>query len=359
MLFGPGERPGTIAYRAEVTPGADYRVEVRQPPSSIVFTYDTSGSVGPYLEDIYHGLRAFSADVTPGKEAVLVVPFEEDRSSTAGATSPTSCRTRSTGGSDRVGRAERRRRSSMRRPCCPLEKGRAAILVVTDAETTTYPSSTQMWQAFAAVRPLVFAVHIGGSGEPFLSSTFMQDWAVAGGGVYRYASTLGEMDRPSTVSRRGCADRPDTSSRSRRRSSRSRRRRMTLARSRCVPALTGARTPIADDVGVEIILDTSGSMLEKVRRRTRIDIAKDALRDLVTERLPAGTPVALRIFGGGQDPAALVSRSRSDRWTPPRSVAFIDGLRDREGHVHADRGCLEPGPRRPGWVPRARGSSCS
>ena len=78
MLFAPGERAGTIEYRAEVTPGAEYRLEVRQPPSSIVFAYDTSASVGPYLEDVYHGLRAFSADVTPGKESVLVIPFEEE-----------------------------------------------------------------------------------------------------------------------------------------------------------------------------------------------------------------------------------------------------------------------------------------
>ena len=67
--------------------------------------------------------------------------------------------------------------------------------MVTDAETTSFPSSIAMWHALAAVRPLLFAVHIGGTGDQYLTTTNMQDWAVAGGGVYRYASTLGEMDR--------------------------------------------------------------------------------------------------------------------------------------------------------------------
>lgn len=53
------------------------------------------------------------------------------------------------------------------------------------------------------------------------------------------------------------------------------------------------------DVAVEIILDTSGSMLEKVGGRRRIDIARQVLSKLVTETLPARVPVALRTFVAG------------------------------------------------------------
>ena len=36
MLFRAGDRPGTVQYEAEVTPGATYRLRVEQPPSSLL-----------------------------------------------------------------------------------------------------------------------------------------------------------------------------------------------------------------------------------------------------------------------------------------------------------------------------------
>jgi hypothetical protein len=48
---------------------------------------------------------------------------------------------------------------------------------------------------------------------------------------------------------------------------------------------------------VEIILDASGSMLQKLGAQRRIDIAKQTLMKLTTAVIPAGTPFALRVFG--------------------------------------------------------------
>lgn len=48
---------------------------------------------------------------------------------------------------------------------------------------------------------------------------------------------------------------------------------------------------------VELILDASGSMLQRLNGQRRIEIARDTLTQLVTEVLPAGTPYALRVFG--------------------------------------------------------------
>jgi hypothetical protein len=60
--------------------------------------------------------------------------------------------------------------------------------------------------------------------------------------------------------------------------------------------------PIAPGVAVALILDTSGSMLEEIEPGvTRIEVAKAALATMVRETLPAGVPVALRIFGDEQD----------------------------------------------------------
>ncbi|MBA2598683.1 MAG: VWA domain-containing protein [Chloroflexia bacterium] len=52
---------------------------------------------------------------------------------------------------------------------------------------------------------------------------------------------------------------------------------------------------------IELILDTSGSMLESLEGQRRIDIAKDVLGQLVAETIPSGTSLALRVFGDTPD----------------------------------------------------------
>jgi hypothetical protein len=48
---------------------------------------------------------------------------------------------------------------------------------------------------------------------------------------------------------------------------------------------------------VEMILDASGSMLQPLEGQRRIDIAKQVISQLVTQDLPPGTQMALRVFG--------------------------------------------------------------
>jgi hypothetical protein len=52
---------------------------------------------------------------------------------------------------------------------------------------------------------------------------------------------------------------------------------------------------------VEVILDASGSMLERIGSERRMDIAKRSLEKLTAETIPAGTPFALRVIGRGSD----------------------------------------------------------
>ena len=54
---------------------------------------------------------------------------------------------------------------------------------------------------------------------------------------------------------------------------------------------------LAAGSAVEIILDASGSMLQKIGTQRRIDIAKQTLTRLTTKSIPAGTPFAMRVFG--------------------------------------------------------------
>ena len=48
---------------------------------------------------------------------------------------------------------------------------------------------------------------------------------------------------------------------------------------------------------VELILDASGSMLQRLDGTRRIEIARNVLTDLVNETIPEGTLLALRVFG--------------------------------------------------------------
>jgi hypothetical protein len=61
-------------------------------------------------------------------------------------------------------------------------------------------------------------------------------------------------------------------------------------------AVTLAKTTAASGA-VEIILDASGSMLQKLGAQRRIDIAKQTLTKLTSATIPAGTQFAFRVFG--------------------------------------------------------------
>ena len=55
--------------------------------------------------------------------------------------------------------------------------------------------------------------------------------------------------------------------------------------------------PPSKDRAVLVILDASGSMLKKLGKKRRIEIAKDTLNELTQTMLPEGTPLAMRVFG--------------------------------------------------------------
>jgi hypothetical protein len=56
-------------------------------------------------------------------------------------------------------------------------------------------------------------------------------------------------------------------------------------------------TTAGADNAVEIIFDASGSMLQKIGGKRRIEIARETLTRLTSQIIPAGTPFAMRVFG--------------------------------------------------------------
>ena len=93
-----------------------------------------------------------------------------------------------------------------------------------------------------------------------------------------------------------------------------------------LPAQGTGGEPGAAPGAVEVILDASGSMLQRLGDKRRIELAREALLDLTGSALPAGTPFALRVFGHREadscrtdlelplaplDPAAAATKIRS------------------------------------------------
>src|SRR5918998_4747308 len=70
-----------------------------------------------------------------------------------------------------------------------------------------------------------------------------------------------------------------------------------------IQVVTGGegQATLATDVGVDLILDNSGSMLQTLGDERRIDVARWVLTELVEETLPTGIPLALRVFGDEPD----------------------------------------------------------
>jgi hypothetical protein len=300
MLFAPGDRPGTVRYQAEVDAGATYRLAVEQPPASIVFTFDTSGSMGPYLDYVYQAMRAFAADVSPDEEFVQIIPFEEEPLLPEWSDDPWALQ-------DAVGRYANAGGSSSAETALidattalSAREGAKAVLMVTDAETSSFPRQAELWRILASVRPMIAAIHVGATSAPSISSGYMVDWARVADGFYQYTRSHGEMDRAfdrlATWLRRPAGYRLDLATAFKEEPPASREPGAITVRSPDSGAVA-----LSPDVGVEIILDTSGSMLKEIKGRPRIQLAKDVLRDLVTERLPAGAPVAVRVLGDQAD----------------------------------------------------------
>ena len=285
---------GTVRYHAEVEADRSYDLRVVQPVFSAVFAFDTSPSIDPFLDMVTQGMREFLADVRPGREAITVVPFEEpallpdwedDPHVLQGAFENHVPQGSGSSGAE-AALVDASNRLANR-------EGARAVLLVTDGETSTFEQTPELWQTLGTIRPTIFSVHIGALVEPLASRQRMQDWAAAGGGHYSYPTTHGEMgrvfERMATWLRRPAAYTLTYETMD-----------IRPAQLAVVPASDGSGAgpaTLAPGLGIEIILDTSGSMRKKLKGKRRIDIAKASLRTLISESLAEDVPVALRTFG--------------------------------------------------------------
>ena len=134
---------------ALVAPGK-YFFRLFELPRSIIFSWDTSGSVGKYYDVIDHTMQAFASGVRAGREEVNLIPFNDPQ--------PETLLENWSGDSAHVSRAivnsDRRFGSSNAESAMMLatdrlaaREGTRAVLLVTDAETDGLRSTGELWPA--------------------------------------------------------------------------------------------------------------------------------------------------------------------------------------------------------------------
>ena len=271
-------------------------------------------------------MRAYTADVTRARRRSRSSPSRRIRCCPTGATSHTCSRTRSIDTSRVPGPAPRNRHS-----WTPVRGSRPGRVHGRSCwsrmpRPRRIAAADELWAEMASTRPLIFAVHIGADSHPIQATHFMQDWADTSNGFYQYARSHAEVDRAfdrmATWLRRpatyGLGFRtseellppPDPGT-------------LSVA----TEGGPGTPAPVGSGVAVEIVLDTSGSMLDRFGGERRIDIAKRLLAAAIRNDLPAGVPVALRVFTQRKDSCQSELAVPLGPLDKERLATLIEGLK--------------------------------
>jgi hypothetical protein len=279
--------PGRIE---TVLRGGDYFLRVYEPPRSVVISWDTSGSVSKYIPRTLAAVRTWGRSLQPGRDALQLLPFGprgfllEDWAQTPEDLEPALRELFPEGSSDSE--------TAMLMASTALadRQGARGIVIMTDAETGMNPD---LWPAMLEAMPRVVSLSVDSNSRQ--NAAIMMDWANLNGGRFqRVIGPLGLADGMDMANALFRAPKPYG---------------LTASLEELVEptgettliVTTAAEAETTASGAVELILDASGSMLQRMEGKRRIEIAHNALTRLVRETLPEGTPFAFRAFGLEED----------------------------------------------------------
>jgi hypothetical protein len=291
--------PATLV--AAAGPGK-WRIRVTQPVASIAVTWDTSGSVGALVPAIERMIRRLGWELDAEREAMNLLPFQGEASAFlmpqwSGDRASALSALLAYPFSDSSSEAESAMLVAARE--LSARAGQRAIVLVTDASFSDTSKNEQLWRHLAAGQVKVFSLYLPVDYDPARTRAqidLMSDWASAAGGhLSRFASQADS----ETAYRRVAAwlNRPANYAFA-----------VSAETSPPPPGLLRVELGAAEDnaiagrvveasLAVSVILDASGSMLQRIGSERRIDIAKRVLRELGENVLPEGLPISLRVFG--------------------------------------------------------------
>lgn len=293
------ENGQTRVTTAKVSPGRYYAF-VEEPPRSIAIVWDTSGSVGPYVSTIIQSIRSFVRYLTPGRDEVQLLAFADpvSRAILSEWTGDPLTAFQALNGYDWRDSSSNAEGGAL--GAAQMFEGRPgtrAIILITDYQTGGgYTQRNETLEALRKTGARVFAFAIpsdSGAEQAGIERSLMELLAAASGGSARYAGTTTDLELAFTrtaAALRAAKDYAITAS---------------VSFKPPEPGLVSVIAPenappqagAPKDRGVLVILDASGSMLKRLGKSRRIDIAKDTLTQLTQVMLPEGTPFALRVFG--------------------------------------------------------------
>jgi len=276
-------------YWFEVQEGT-YYLKVKQPPVSVMFAWDNSGSVSPYHAKIFSAVNNYIQTIQPHIDAVNLLCFNSKNKFLLSDFSdkPRQIETifnnfdRDCSDSD----AERSLRISSEK--LKNREGTKGVIIIGDAVGSR---DIKLWSMLKEVKPKVFAIRVESQyHDNEMYEGIMQSWSRVNNGTYSVVSNGVELyqaiNRASAILRRPVYYTLRVQS--------DYVRPLGDGSLKIVPA-KGVK--VNKNFAIELILDASGSMLKRIHGKRRIAIARDVLKKAVRDIIPPKTAVALRVFG--------------------------------------------------------------
>lgn len=292
-LYEQDSVPSEMIWQAFVEPGQSYWLRAYEPPRALIFSWDTSASVGWYMPSMRNALYRYAENIKPDSDVVNLLPFGLSKPLLRDwQGEPYALKLMLNSYPMETSSSEAERALAAASRAMQGRPGKKGVILLTDASTST---DADLWPALREGRPMVFALGVSSEGafgpSPYIEQDLMQEWSRVNGGEYQYITSLGalqqgygraisRMRQPVTFEVQtdvSFTEDPGPAS-----------LRLVSGEALTDPGARGA---------VELILDASGSMLKRMGGQRRIEIAKAAIANVVENVLPEGMPLALRVYG--------------------------------------------------------------
>ncbi len=285
-------------YLAPIDENLPYDLRVEEPLRPIAIVWDTSGSTVPYKPAMDRALRDIALLANPDRDLIGFLPFGGSLLGGSLLGDP-ELLIRRLGNETATGDSSNAEAALVQAGGALKDlDGVRGIILITDAATNR---DLPLWQTLSDVRPRIGALAIPSTGafgrNPDRERDLMENWARASGGFYQYISTQADFSQ-------GFARAVD-------KMRGPKPYQISISFGPFVPAPEGSlrafEMPAEENSdqrttsSVLILMDTSGSMLQRIDGKRRYQIAQTALAPLAQQANARGIAIGLRRFGIAPD----------------------------------------------------------